>query len=207
MTKTSLDRGIEQAIQRFATKRRTRSMSLAARRIKRDMQESVRSAIDAATPAELTTDVHPTVAAMVADDARQETRHGDAIASLAQIPPVLIGRVTYRVIAEGDDGGQRKIALLCRTQPSTLARHDGCDCMLCGFVESQCDDHAIDCFRRWSEVEVWYHDKTKTYHLRHIKTGAFKQLSKSIAEAARLWSFGNNGCGPSHTTTADGRLY
>jgi len=195
------------ATEAFATTMRRATISKAARRTEHAMSGTLRSAIDAATPVGISDDAHPTAYAMVAEDARQERRMDDAITALAQIPPVRIGRSTYRVIAEDVVNGQRKIALLCRTRPSTLAQHSACDCILCGFVQSLCDDHAIDPFCRWGDVEVWHHDKTDSYHLRHIKTGAFRELPKGIRFRAHSWLFDKSGCQPAWTTSADGRLY
>ena len=152
---------------------------------------SVRSAIDAATPAEFTGDVHPTDAVMVAEDAKQEAvaypdRMKDAFAALGQIPPFRVGRSTYRVIAEGVvDGHDGKIALICRTRSSTLHQHaKNCSCTLCGYIaEVWCAENG----RSPSECDVWYHDDTRTYHLR-VEHGTFKQLPNDIGTKARLWN-------------------
>lgn len=200
-------RRIEQATDTFVTQLRSRTLSQASRRIARNVNESLRMAIDVATPAETTGDVHSAAAAMVAEDARLETRHSDAIASLAQIPPVRIGRVTYRVLAEEVNNGQRKIALLCRTRASTLAQHRECGCIICVYVkQALCTDGCIDSFRRWNEVEVWHHDKTKTYHLRRIKDGAFLELPRTIKHDAYGWAVHINHHQPAFATTADGRV-
>lgn len=165
----------------------------------------VRTLIDLATPAleALPADSHAAASAMVAHDAAEEGgRTTEMISALAQIPPFRVGRVTYRVISERADGmgrsfnpvatltaaratftevTRREVALVCRSRSSTLLQHASCSCMICEFVSAR----GLDLWGRTSH-DVWYHDASKTWHVR-VEHGLYFQLPMDIAERARAW--------------------
>jgi hypothetical protein len=124
------------------------------------------------------TDIPLEAAIMVADDANLERRPEAAIEALAQIPPFKVGRSTYRVIGErvldaGEASERRQLALLCRTQTSTLHEHGGdCCCATCG-----------------NYPRAWYHDASRTWHIRNAD-GTFTQIDPVVTVARRTMYVG-----------------
>lgn len=148
---------------------KTETPSQYDRRQRAKQAKIVRQQIDAAgIPANA--ELHPTVVASIADDAMTEGAHTKALVVLAQIPPFRVGRATYRVLAEKT----RQISLICKTQPSTLWQHGTmCSCHLCVALRNVSG----------TVQDVWYHDSTRTYHVREPVDGTFTMISRAVTDA------------------------
>lgn len=172
---------------------------------------TVRALIDLATPVTFSGDAHPVDVVSVADDIRQE-QDGDPsadptkpLAVLAQIPPFRVGRVTFRVISErvvpdrNPGAVVRQVELICRSRSSTLHQHPArCECGPCGYLPKWCDANGR------TSRDLWYHDATRTYHLRD-KNGTWTWLGRDyVAKAEEWWAKTRHGL--LRYTTADGRL-